>query len=217
MPPTSGAVMSLASALMPKPTISARISAPRFRASLFGFQHHHRGALADDHAFAVPGERPALVRRHHPHRLPALDGAKGQMQASAPPVTAGAPHRCAPSGRTRPIACVAEAQALTTANAGPRKPQCIETWLAGAFTISFGIVSGNTRGCCRHRAAGSCHRSWFDRRTRADDGGCSLGQFALENEARLRDGFRAATTANCDTRSRMRQLTIVKCFAGRIS
>ena len=45
----------------------------------------------------------------------------------------------------RPIAWVAEAQALATTKAGPRSPQCMEIWLAGAFTISFGMVSGNTR------------------------------------------------------------------------
>ena len=44
------------------------------------------------------------------------------------------------------MAWVADAQALATANAGPRSPRSIEIWLAGAFAISFGIVSGWTRG-----------------------------------------------------------------------
>jgi hypothetical protein len=44
-----------------------------------------------------------------------------------------------------PIAWVAEAQALATAKAGPRNPQNMEIWLAGAFAISLGMVSGKTR------------------------------------------------------------------------
>ncbi len=40
------------------------------------------------------------------------------------------------------MAWVAEEQALTTPNDGPRTPRCIVTWLAGAFGISFGMVSG---------------------------------------------------------------------------
>jgi hypothetical protein len=47
--------------------------------------------------------------------------------------------------KATPIAWVAEAHALAMAKAGPRKPQNMETWLAGAFTINFGMVSGNTR------------------------------------------------------------------------
>jgi len=43
---------------------------------------------------------------------------------------------------TRPHA---EAQALATAKAGPRKPHAMDTWLAGALTINFGMVRGNTR------------------------------------------------------------------------
>ena len=43
------------------------------------------------------------------------------------------------------MACVAEAQALATTKAGPRSPQVMEIWLAGAFTISFGMVSGCSR------------------------------------------------------------------------
>ena len=35
------------------------------------------------------------------------------------------------------MACVADAQALAIDKAGPRSPQCMEIWLAGAFTISF--------------------------------------------------------------------------------
>ena len=34
------------------------------------------------------------------------------------------------------------AQALATAKAGPRRPQSMDTWLAGAFTISLGMVKG---------------------------------------------------------------------------
>ena len=67
------------------------------------------------------------------------------MQASAPPVTA----HVAPPERTRwnasPIAWVAEAHALATAKQGPRSPQSMETWLAGAFNISLGMVSGWSR------------------------------------------------------------------------
>ena len=44
-----------------------------------------------------------------------------------------------------PMAWVAEAQALATAKAGPRRPHAMEIWLAGALTISLGMVSGNTR------------------------------------------------------------------------
>ena len=64
------------------------------------------------------------------------------MQASVPPVTAQstAPERTI--WKAIPIACVAEAQALAIAKAGPRRPQCMEIWLAGALTIAFGIVSG---------------------------------------------------------------------------
>ena len=67
------------------------------------------------------------------------------MQASAPPVTAQSTCPARTMWNASPIAWVAEAQALATTKAGPRRPQSIETWLAGAFTISFGIVSGNTR------------------------------------------------------------------------
>ena len=64
------------------------------------------------------------------------------MQASAPPVMA---HRRAPARtiwKATPMACVAEAQALAMTKAGPRSPQYIEIWLAGAFIIKLGMVSG---------------------------------------------------------------------------
>ena len=64
------------------------------------------------------------------------------MQASAPPVTAQSTWPERTIWKARPIAWVAEAQALATTKAGPRNPQCMEIWLAGAFTISFGMVSG---------------------------------------------------------------------------
>ena len=40
------------------------------------------------------------------------------------------------------MAWVAEAQALTMPNEGPRTPRSMLTWLAGAFGMSFGMVSG---------------------------------------------------------------------------
>ena len=64
------------------------------------------------------------------------------MQASVPPVTAQSTMPGRTIWKAAPIACVAEAQALATAKAGPRSPQCIEIWLAGALTISFGMVNG---------------------------------------------------------------------------
>ena len=67
------------------------------------------------------------------------------MQASVPPVTAQSTCPDRTIWNARPIAWVAEAQALATAKAGPRNPQNMEIWLAGAFTISLGMVSGKTR------------------------------------------------------------------------
>jgi hypothetical protein len=40
------------------------------------------------------------------------------------------------------MACVAEAQALDTTKAGPRRPRSIEIWLAGALAIILGTTSG---------------------------------------------------------------------------
>ena len=42
----------------------------------------------------------------------------------------------------RPIAWVAEAQAEATAKAGPRSPNSMAMWLAGAFGMIRGTVSG---------------------------------------------------------------------------
>ena len=67
------------------------------------------------------------------------------MQASAPPVTAHVTCPARIMWNASPIAWVAEAQALATAKAGPRSPQCMEIWLAGAFTISLGMVKGWSR------------------------------------------------------------------------
>ena len=67
------------------------------------------------------------------------------MQASAPPVTATGTLPERTIWNASPMACVAEAQALATTKAGPRRPQDMEIWLAGAFTISFGMVSGCRR------------------------------------------------------------------------
>ena len=64
------------------------------------------------------------------------------MQASVPPVTAQPTMPDRTMWNASPMAWVADAQALATAKAGPRSPRSIETWLAGAFAISFGIVSG---------------------------------------------------------------------------
>jgi hypothetical protein len=75
----------------------------------------------------------------HPRSVPNV------MQASVPPVTAHVTCPARIMWNACPIACVAEAQALATAKAGPRSPQCMEIWLAGAFTISLGMVNGKTR------------------------------------------------------------------------
>ena len=66
-------------------------------------------------------------------------------QASVPPVTAQSTMPERTIWNESPIAWVAEAQALATTKAGPRRPHCIDTWLAEALTISFGTVRGNTR------------------------------------------------------------------------
>ena len=72
----------------------------------------------------------------HPLTVPTV------MQASAPPVTAQPTWPDRTMWNASPMAWVDDAQALATANAGPRSPRSIEIWLAGAFAISFGIVSG---------------------------------------------------------------------------
>ena len=43
------------------------------------------------------------------------------------------------------MALAAEAQAVATAEFGPRRPQRIETWPLAALTISLGIVNGLIR------------------------------------------------------------------------
>ena len=67
------------------------------------------------------------------------------MQASAPPVTAQSTEPARTMWKAMPMAWVADAHALATAKAGPRKPHAMEIWLAGALTMSLGMVSGNTR------------------------------------------------------------------------
>jgi hypothetical protein len=79
----------------------------------------------------------ARIRKaSHPRKIP------GVMQASVPPLSAQvtAPQRII--WNAWPIAWVAEAQALETANVGPVMPSDIETWLAGAFAIVRGMVIG---------------------------------------------------------------------------
>ena len=67
------------------------------------------------------------------------------MQASAPPVTATGTWPERTIWNASPMAWVADAHALATTKAGPRNPQAMEIWLAGAFTISRGMVSGCSR------------------------------------------------------------------------
>jgi hypothetical protein len=62
--------------------------------------------------------------------------------ASAPPhrATGAVPARTI--WKARPMAWVADEQALTIPNDPPLMPQCMVTWLAGALAISRGTVSG---------------------------------------------------------------------------
>ena len=64
------------------------------------------------------------------------------MHASVPPATAASAIPERTIWKASPMAWVAEEHALTTPKDGPRRPTCIDTWLAGAFGISFGMVSG---------------------------------------------------------------------------
>src|SRR5690242_5583620 len=85
----------------------------------------------------VSGETTRIAS--HALRMPKLNG------ASLPPARA----RSVMPERTIqyawPIACPADEQAVEIVNAGPVMPNSIEMWLAPAFAIVFGIVSGWTR------------------------------------------------------------------------
>jgi hypothetical protein len=49
-----------------------------------------------------------------------------------------------------------EAQAVTTDAVGPRRPNCIDTWPAGMFTIMTGIIRGELRSAPRSSSARWC-------------------------------------------------------------
>ena len=175
------------------------------------FDHHDRRAFADHQSLPISGERPAGVGRRHAHGFPALHRPK-VMQASAPPVTA----HVAPPERTKwnasPMAWVADAHALATAKQGPRRPQSMDTWLAGAFTIIFGMVRGWSRFALLPIkalvASSSCvvcppmpvpiMVAVLSERPRSNEMlACAIAS-------------RAATTANCDTRSSIVLFAIVE-------
>ena len=67
-------------------------------------------------------------------------------QASVPPVTAKSTFPLRTISNACAIAWLADAQALTTANDGPVRPNSMPTWQAGAFAITRTIVSGCRRG-----------------------------------------------------------------------
>ena len=71
-PSALGAIRSAASALMPKPRISAWIAAPRSRARSHSSSTEHRRALAQHQPGAVARERPAQIGAEHAQRLPGL-------------------------------------------------------------------------------------------------------------------------------------------------
>ena len=75
----------------------------------------------------------------HAFRIPKLNG------ASLPPVIAmsASPERTIHAAW--PMACAADEHAVETVKLGPVIPNSIEMWLAPAFAMVFGIVSGCTR------------------------------------------------------------------------
>jgi hypothetical protein len=85
----------------------------------------------------VSGETTRMAS--HAFRMPKLKG------ASLPPVSARStiPERTIQNAW--PMACAAEEHAVEIVKLGPVMPNSIEMWLAPAFDMVFGMVSGCTR------------------------------------------------------------------------
>ena len=141
-PPGAGAVMWWASAVEARPEHLGVDVRPAGPCVLELLEHERRPAFGDDEAVSAYVEGP---------RLPAVDSAvmfakreptrlspTGVIAASAPPVI----DRVAPADWMRrgalPIACVADAHAVTIVSHGPRQPKRIEIAAAPAFAIIIG-------------------------------------------------------------------------------
>jgi hypothetical protein len=76
------------------------------------------------------------------------------MEASLPPVTARSIMPARIMWNASPVAWLADAQADAVAKAGPRRPNSIDTWLAGAL----GMIRATVMGCSR--LAFSAYSAW---------------------------------------------------------
>src|SRR6185437_6683889 len=214
-PTSEGITMSPASALMPAPANSARISAPRAR------------AWSKSSSTSMPAPSPSTRPRRclqngrqvssastriasHARKTPSV------RQASVPPASATS----ATPERTSANACanawLADEHALDTAKLGPVMPNSIDTCEAGALIIRRTIESGCKRGLCspyRRREPSSLVSSppvpvptTQALRWRRSPCAKSMPDCLAAS--------RAATSANCETRSSRISFFESKCVAG---
>ena len=144
-PLASGITMSAASADMPAPASSARMVAPRAWAC--------SSVSSTKTPAPSPSTRPRRPRLKGRQVSSAITRMASQaltlptvMQASAPPANATSAVPVCSSISAWASAWLLDAQALATANTGPRRPNSSEICEAGALGITRTMAMGCTRG-----------------------------------------------------------------------
>ncbi len=136
--------MSEASAVIEKPAISARMSAPRARACSYSSNTKTPAPSPWTMPLRVAENGRQASRDMTRRPSQALTPPKQSMD-SEPPVTIARVTPLRISQNAWPIAWLEDAQAVATVKDGPLRFQPIETWLAAALFISLGTMKGWTR------------------------------------------------------------------------